>query len=33
MGMLFYNVMSNGYFYLPDDEDDKSKSWGEIELR
>lgn len=32
--MLLYSVSTNGYFFIPDDdEDDKSKSWGEVELR
>ena len=31
--MLLYDVSTNGYFLIPDDEDDRSKSWGEVELR
>lgn len=31
--MLLYNVSTNGYFFISDDEDDRSKSWGEVELR
>lgn len=31
--MLLYNVSKNEYFLIPDDEDDRSKSWGEVELR
>lgn len=31
--MLLYNISTNGYFFIPDDEDDRSKSWGEVELR
>lgn len=33
MSMLLYNVSTNGYFFIPDDADDRSKSWGEVELR
>jgi len=31
--MLLYNGSTNGYFYISEDEDDRSKSWGEVELR
>lgn len=32
MGMLLYKILTPGHFLLPD-EDDRSKSWGEVELR
>lgn len=32
-GMFFYNAKTNTYFYISDDEDDRSRSWEEVELR